>query len=160
MSIDNTNFRKTQKGLAVVELALITPVLLVFIMMTAEFTRVFYQSNTLNKSVRDASRYLSINAKNAAGVVSTTEYEQKTRNLAAYGSINGGNPILPGLTAADFDIDDNVDLGNGTEPKPHITVSITYDFQPITPFLNGLNFLGQNKNMQFQLTASSTMVAM
>ena len=158
MIISGTNNRLRQKGLATVELALITPVLLIMVMMTAEFTRAFYQFNTLNKSVRDAARYLSINAINPAKVVDISAHAQQTRNLAAFGSINGGTPVLPGLAASDINIE-VVDMGTGIEPKPHVRVSVTYDFQPIGPVLSGMFFLGQDTNMEFQLTARSTMVA-
>ena len=49
-----------QRGVAIVEFALILPFLLLLTFITTEFGRAIYQYNTLTKSVRDAARYLSI----------------------------------------------------------------------------------------------------
>ena len=85
--------RKNQKGVAVVEFALILPMLLVLTFITTEFGRAIYQYNILVKSVRDGARYLSIQQPGTR----ITE----ARNLIVYGNLAGtGTALAPGLTAA------------------------------------------------------------
>ena len=51
--------KRRQKGVAIVEFALILPFLLLLTFITTEFGRAIWEYNTLTKSVRDAARYLS-----------------------------------------------------------------------------------------------------
>jgi Flp pilus assembly protein TadG len=83
--------KKPHRGVALVEFALILPMLLLLIVITTEFGRALYQYNTLAKSVRDASRYLSMQL---------PETQMATaRNLVVYGNLTGtGNPVVQGLT--------------------------------------------------------------
>ena len=52
--------KRRQKGVAIVEFALVLPFLLLLTFITTEFGRAIWEYNTLTKSVRDAARYLSI----------------------------------------------------------------------------------------------------
>ena len=82
-----------QKGTAIVEFALILPLLLLLTMITTEFGRAIYQYNTIVKSLRNATRYLSIQTQNTK----ITE----AQNLVVFGNIAGTAPALvPGLTLA------------------------------------------------------------
>lgn len=77
-------------GVALIEFALILPLLLMLIFITTEFGRAVYQYNTLTKSVRDAVRYLSVQA---PGTKLT-----EARNLVVYGNVAGtGSPLVVGL---------------------------------------------------------------
>ena len=82
-----------QVGVAMVEFALVLPVLLLLTFITTEYSRALFQYNTLSKSVRDAARFLS-----------TLDPGSKTteaKNLVVYGSIaNTGSPLAFGLTTA------------------------------------------------------------
>ena len=51
-----------QRGAALIELAFVLPVLLIMTFIVTEFGRAIYQYDTLTKSVRDATRYLTIQA--------------------------------------------------------------------------------------------------
>jgi Flp pilus assembly protein TadG len=78
---------------ALVEFALVLPVLLLSSLVTTEFGRAIYQYNTIVKSVRDAARYLSVQTPGT--------HTAEARNLVVYGNIAGtGNPLAPGLTLA------------------------------------------------------------
>jgi Flp pilus assembly protein TadG len=80
-----------QQGTAIVEFALILPLLLLLTMITTEFGRALYQYNTIVKSLRDATRYLSIQTPNTK----ITE----AKNLVVFGNIAGtGQALVPGLT--------------------------------------------------------------
>ena len=80
-----------QKGTAIVEFALILPLLLMLTMITTEFGRAIYQYNTIVKSVRNATRYLSLQSPHTK--------ETEAKNLVVFGNILGDGPALvPGLT--------------------------------------------------------------
>lgn len=82
-----------QKGTAIVEFALILPLLLLLTMITTEFGRAIYQYNTIVKSLRNTTRYLSLQTPNTQ----ITE----AKNLVVFGNIAGNGPALvPGLTVA------------------------------------------------------------
>jgi Flp pilus assembly protein TadG len=82
---------RKQKGVALVEFALILPFLLILSITTVELGRAIWEYNTLTKSVRDAARYLSIQTPG-------TKVTQ-ARNLMVYGNLSGtGTPLAMGLT--------------------------------------------------------------
>src|SRR5688500_11611226 len=85
--------KRRQHGVALVEFALILPLLLLLTFITTEFGRAMYQYNTLAKSVRDSARYLSMQT---PGTKMT-----EARNLVVYGNTAGtGTPLALGLTMA------------------------------------------------------------
>ncbi len=85
--------KATQKGTAIVEFALVLPLLLLLTMTTTEFGRAIYQYNTIVKSLRDATRYLSVQTPNTKIA--------EAKNLVVFGNIAGTGPALvPGLTVA------------------------------------------------------------
>lgn len=87
--------KSSQRGVAIIELALILPLLLLLTFLTTEFGRAVYQYNLLTKSVRDAARYLSVQVPDT--------HVTEARNLVVYGSTAPGDtaaPLAPGLTLA------------------------------------------------------------
>jgi Flp pilus assembly protein TadG len=87
--------KKMQRGVAIVEFALILPFLLLLSFLATEFGRAVWQYNTLTKSVRDAARYLSIQAPGNPVEMA------KAQNLLVYGNLAGtGGPLALGLSAA------------------------------------------------------------
>ena len=119
------NQRKSQHGIAVIEFALVLPILLVLLLATAEFGRAFFQYNTLTKSIRDGARYLSDNSLNGAGVIEldgTTS--TATKNLIVFGNSAGsGNALLEGLSTGDISIT--------TVDSLHLKVSASFSYTPI-----------------------------
>ena len=86
------NVRK-QIGAAMVEFALITPILLLLTFMVTEYSRALNQYDVLTKSVRDGARYLSMHQPNTK----ITE----AKNLMVYGNLAGtGSPLVLGLTTS------------------------------------------------------------
>jgi len=82
-----------QRGAALIELAFVLPVLLIMTFIVTEFGRAIYQYDTLTKSVRDATRYLTIQTPNTKVA--------EARNLVVYGTTTAGTtPLVPGLTTA------------------------------------------------------------
>lgn len=89
----NARHPPLQRGVALVEFALILPLLLLLALLATEFGRALYQYNTLAKSVRDAARYLSVQAPGTRIA--------EARNLVVYGSVAAtGAPLALGLTAS------------------------------------------------------------
>jgi len=87
------NSTRRQSGVALIELALMLPLLLLVTFITTEFGRAFYQYNLITKSTRDAVRYLSVQTQNT--------HTAETANLIVYGNIAGtGTPLATGLTLA------------------------------------------------------------
>lgn len=92
--------KKGQKGVAIVEFALILPFLLLLTFITTEFGRAMWEYNTLVKSVRDASRYLAIQP---PGTKIT-----EARNLMVYGklTVTGSDvPLALNLSLANVPVD-------------------------------------------------------
>jgi Flp pilus assembly protein TadG len=89
----NRQSGKKQRGVAIVEFALILPFLVLLSITAAEFGRAIWEYQTLTKSVRDAARYLAIQTPGAAAGVT------RARNLMVYGNLSGtGRPLAIGLS--------------------------------------------------------------
>ena len=134
-----------QRGAALIELALITPLLLLLTLITTEFGRAMYEYNTVVKATRDAVRYLSVQTPGT--------HITEARNLMVYGNIAGtGTPLAPGLSLA------NVPAGScctwqsvGANPLiSTVTVRITsYTFHSLFPSVMGIVFADANGNIVF-----------
>ena len=124
---------RRQRGVAIVEFALILPLLLIMTFVTTEFGRAVYQYNTLAKSVRDAARYLSAQSPNT--------HITEARNLAVYGNTAGtGTPLALGLTTSH--VATPVWATAGTDPVIGVvTVQITgYTFNSLMTQAFGFTF--------------------
>lgn len=120
---DLQRFRRDERGLQLVETAIVIPIFLMLFGATAEFGRYFYEYTTLAKASRVGSRYLT------TAVVSGTE-DAAAKNIVVYGNAAGtGSPILTGLSPSHVVITRQ----GGTPVLPEtVTVSIAgYTHQPI-----------------------------
>jgi len=118
-------FRSDERGVQLVEVALVIPIMLLLFGAVAEFGRYFYEYTTAAKAARVGARYLV-----SKSVTSSTNYEAQAKNLVVYGNIAGtGTAVLPGLTAANV----QVDYIGGTSGVPDVVkVSIVnYQHQSI-----------------------------
>ncbi len=98
--------KNRQSGVALVEFALVLPLLLLMTFVVTEYSRALYQYNTLTKSVRDAARYLSMQDPG-------TRIAQ-AKNLVVY-----GNPAGSGHAAGDR-FDDEPGAGSGMALRRHV----------------------------------------
>jgi Flp pilus assembly protein TadG len=119
-------FRRDDRGVQLVELAIVIPIMLLLFASVAEFGRYFYEYTTVAKSARLGARYLA--AKSA--VSTTVNWKANAKNLVVYGNTAGtGSPILTGLST------DNVDvqyLGGTTGVPDTVKVSIVnYKHAPV-----------------------------
>jgi Flp pilus assembly protein TadG len=121
--LDLQRFRRDERGLQLVEVAIVIPVFLMLFGATAEFGRYFYEYTTLAKASRVGARYLS------TAVVNGTE-DAAAKNIVVYGNAAGtGTPIVTGLATSHVVITRQ----GGTPVLPQtVTVSIAgFKHQPI-----------------------------
>jgi Flp pilus assembly protein TadG len=124
-----------QKGVAIVEFALILPFLLLLTFITTEFGRAIWEYNSLTKSVRDSARYLSIQTPHDPIAIA------KARNLTVYGNLAGtGTPLAIGLSTSN--VPDPTWQTAGTNPVINtVTIRITgYTFNSMFTSVFGLPF--------------------
>src|SRR5262245_18598139 len=111
-------FRRDERGVQLIETAIVVPIMLLLFAAVAEFGNYFYEYTTLAKASRVGARYLISKSVNSA-----TNYEAIAKNLVVYGNAAGtGSPVLDGLST------DNVTVTyqGGTPSIPQtVTVSIT-----------------------------------
>jgi len=117
-------FRSDERGVQLVEVALVIPVMLLLFGAVAEFGRYFYEYTTAAKAARVGVRFLA-----SKSATSSTNYELQAKNLVVYGNIAGtGSPVLPGMTIANVD----VQYTGATSVPETITVNIVgYQHQSI-----------------------------
>ena len=111
---------RNERGVQLVELAIVLPIFMILFAATAEFGRYFYEYTTLAKAARVGARYL-VTAKvdcAQAGVA---------RNLIVYGNTGGtGSPILPDLKTTDVSISPNDLACSGTPQGVPAAVTVTF----------------------------------
>lgn len=92
--LDLQRFRHDERGVQLVEAAIVVPIFLILFGAAAEFGRFFYEYTTLAKAARVGSRFLTTAPVNAA-------QDTTAKNIVVYGNPTGtGSPILPGLTTS------------------------------------------------------------
>lgn len=144
-------FGRRQRGLAMVELAIATPLLLLLVFGVGELGRMLSQYNTVVQASRDAARYAAHHAlNNTTGLLNMSgDWVGTTVNLAVTGTpLGGGDPFFPGVSATVAPI--------GGE---HIQVVVTYRFR----FLLGEvvpNLLGKKTLLEVPLVATTVMRAL
>ena len=139
---------KKQNGVALVEFALVLPLLLILTFITTEFGRALYQYNTIAKSLRDASRYLSAQDPSIA----TTDPTKITaaKNLVVYGNPAGGTtPLVLGLSTSH--VPTPTWQFKGSAPAINaVTIKVTgYKFRPLLTGFFGLTFGDANGDIPF-----------
>ena len=118
-----SRFRRDERGIHLVELAIVLPIFILLFGATAEFGRYFYEYTTLAKSARVGARYL------ATAAVNSTE-DTNAKNIVVYGNSAGtGNPILSGLSTTNV----TITRSGGVPVLPQtVTVQITgFKHQPV-----------------------------
>jgi Flp pilus assembly protein TadG len=90
--------RRDERGIQLVELALVIPIFVLLFAATAEFGRYFYEYTTLAKASRAGARYLATASVKAAE-------DTTAKNIVVYGNSAGtGSPVLTGMTVANVTI--------------------------------------------------------
>lgn len=149
----------SQRGIAIVETVIALPLLLLLLLAVGELGRAMYQYNTLQKTARDAVRYLADAAIcDDTGVIKinpdTCGVTAMTENLAVYGSPvapESGDALLPGLETEDVDLDNTA---------THVTVTVTYEYLPLFAPIPSFGFGEQDIAVPTTFTVSATMRAL
>ena len=137
-------FRRDERGVQLVELAVVLPIILVMFGAVAEFGRFYYEYATLAKGARAGTRFL-------ATARTDGEDDLSAKNLVVYGNTNGtGNPIISGLTIGNVTITRLNGAGEpqtGGVPK---TVGVQITTYKYTPIFN-LGALTKNSSLSLNI---------
>jgi hypothetical protein len=144
--------RKDEKGSALVEATILTPVLMLLVFGVLEFSYYFYQQHIASTGVEDAARYL-------AHIADPTDANAQliAQNLAATGYATGGPLRTTGFQASDVVISfsfvpDAIDPVTGLRPYRQpvdpttpdtvrlITVTGSFPWSPLALFWGYLGF--------------------
>jgi len=147
------NLLRRDNGGAIVEMAIVFPILLLLFVGTAEVGRLFYTYTTLAKATKLGARYLSNKKELTAG----TEDERnalvlKAQNLVVcgYEDCTDRTSIVPGLTTANID----VTLPDSTVVISSVRVEITgYQYTRGVFTLAGVT---GNNTLYFELRPGTT----
>ena len=151
-------FAKTQhrqRGAILAETAVVLPLLIFLVVLTAEVTNAFVDHNTLTKAVRNGARHVASHAVlGTTGVVLLQpQLITEAQNLVVYGSVSGGGAaIISGLAIGDVQVQD---LGGD-----NIAVIASHSYSGILgPILPSFGF-GADSSLTHTLSATVTMRAL
>jgi Flp pilus assembly protein TadG len=142
-----TRFRRDDRGVQLVELAIALPIMLMLFGAAAEFGRYFYEYTTVAKAARVGARYL------ATATISSGE-DSAAKSLVVYGNTTGsGTPILSGLSTGNIDI---VRAGGVGSHPATVTVNIVnFKHEPVFDLGKMLN--SETLSMNVDVKPSVTM---
>jgi Flp pilus assembly protein TadG len=121
-----SRFRRDERGVQLIETAIVVPIMLLLFASVAEFGNYFYEYTTLAKASRVGARYLASKCANG----SATNYGAIAKNIVVYGNAAGsGDRLLERLDVNNV----NVVYAGGTVGVPAtVTVSITgFQHEPV-----------------------------
>lgn len=118
MSLTQQRLRMATKGQAMVEFALILTVFMMLVMMIMDFGRGIWYYNAVANAAREGSRQAIIRSKSDGDV--TTWVLDKTAAVPLTASSVVISPAAP------------------RAPKDQVTVTVSYNFTPITPMMQVL----------------------
>jgi Flp pilus assembly protein TadG len=146
---------KKQRGVAMIEMVMVTPLMLLLVLGVAEVGKALVQYTALTKNVRDAARLVAGRALlgTTGTVMITPELIAQAANIASFGNVAGvGDPLLPSLSPAQVSV---TDAGNDM-----VLVQVNYPYEPLFgPILETFGY-GTEPNTAITLTASVTMRAL
>lgn len=126
MNNSRSGHGRHETGVAIVEFTIVLPLMLLLILVVAEFGRAFLYYNTLTRAVRDSARYVASNAlKGQSQVVEVdADLVQAAQNLVDYGNATGaGTPTTAWDSAGTVTV---IDEGDGV-----VTVIASYPYVPM-----------------------------
>jgi Flp pilus assembly protein TadG len=143
------SFKRDDRGLQLVELAITLPIMVLLFSAAAEFGRYFQEYTTLAKGSRVAARYLATACINGAD-------DSAAKNLVVYGNVAGtGSPIVNGLATTNVTIVRAVG-GAATSGFPE-TVTVKIENFNHTPLFNLGQLMGNSLSMNIAVKPSVTM---
>jgi len=143
--------KRNEQGFAAIEFTMILPFLLLLIFATAEFGRLLYQYNALNKTVRNASRYLAGNSILGTDIYEIDpDIEANVISYIRYGAPGSSTPLLPNLTSSTIDL---------SLSGQFVTINVSYPWQPLFGDMFTSFGLGNDLDINFPLVSTYTMRA-
>jgi len=107
---------------SLVELALVTPILVLCLVITADFARVYSDSIELSNMAREGAHYGSLSSTNAADTAGI-----QAAALDEGNAIDGSEPTVTSSTGTDG-------YSQGSESFDYVRVTVSFDFHPLFPF--------------------------
>jgi Flp pilus assembly protein TadG len=145
-----TSFKRDDRGLQLVELAIALPVIVVLFAAAAEFGRYFQEYTTLAKGNRVAARFLATACADGGDDVAA-------KNLVVFGNMAGtGNPIVNGLTVENVLIERRNGSGALTTGFP-TTVTVKIINFNHSPLFNLGQLMGNSLSLNIAVKPSVTM---
>jgi len=132
---------RNQRGAALVEFAIVMPILFLLIFGIIEFGWAFYQLNDVRNGARETARLAAVNYKETS-VTGPTQTQQIIDEIC--GRIEEGN------------IDISISL-NGTAVGDSVTVEIERAYRPLTGFLTAIyNPASVDSSVEMRLEQAAT----
>jgi hypothetical protein len=129
---------RADSGAALVEGAIVLPIVIVLVGGVYEFGYFLYQQQLVTSGVRSAARYLALTPDPTDATI-----QSDARNLAVAGSIGGGPPRLANWSPSDISIAVNsVDNSAGTYSGGAMIQLVTVSTSVVDPTLGFLGLLG------------------
>jgi Flp pilus assembly protein TadG len=117
--------RQDERGAAVVEFALVVPILLLLVLGIAEFGRAYYIQASISQAAREGVRVMALQNSPAGAVAATQAAAQP-------------------LTLTNITVSPNTCVASGSTPAATATVTVTHSFTFLsTLFGSGLTLTGQ-----------------
>jgi Flp pilus assembly protein TadG len=143
------------QGIAMVEFAIVLPLLLMVLFGVTEIGRAMVRYNTLTKAVQVGARYAAAYALlgTTGAVTIDAQLQAEVRNIVAYGNRAGtGSPLMVGLLPAQINL---VDAGGD-----QIRVDANYPYQPLLGVVLPNLGLGTSTTLSFVMQAAVSMRAL
>jgi Flp pilus assembly protein TadG len=142
-----SKFTKSEHGAALVEFALVAPILFLLVFGIVDFGRALFTLNNLTSAVREGARFAAVQS---AGTTQATVRQQVQNYLAEF----GGDPVDP----------NSILMNPSTITTATVCVRVWingYQFQPITPLprMIGLGTISMSPSAVFrweQTTSTAT----
>lgn len=147
--------RRQERGVAMVEFAIILPLMMLLILGVTELGRALIRYNVLTKAVRDGARYAAAYALlGSTGTVNVdVQLQTEVRNLVVYGNTAGtGTPLMSGLSTDQVAV---VDVGGGD-----VRVDAHYPYEPVLGSTLQTFGFGAPIPLSFDMQASISMRAL
>ena len=145
----NINISKTNKGQSLVESALVIPLVLLLIFTFLDLGRGIYYYSALGNAVREGARFASVTK-----VINQTEKDKVIDRVSKYSVAVPLQPNKVNVVFQDPGSDPPTYSQFPSDGYDYVTVTASYDFTPITPFL--AQMLGSGTKIT--LNAESTML--
>ena len=146
-----TSFKRDDRGVQLVELAIVLPVLVLLFAAVAEFGRYFYEYTTLAKGSRVAVRFLATACTNGGD-------DLAAKNLVIYGNFAGsGSPILTGLTTDNVSITRSNAAGAAQVGGVPTTVTVQIVNFKHTPIFDFTKLINSSVTLGIDVKPSVTM---